>query len=176
LDNAGVDIADGFFFRNFKETSTGFFINPLKNFLAIGTRALGRTLASATASIIESGGSAPARISGPRPSKQSPRPPAHNPTSCEPPPQASRIPPPPSTFFAHAISLPTYEPVTSFLNSTFIICEMLRDSSPNCNGGIPPNARPCVPLVEKAPQPIQVLSWRKPSPSHTERPLGAIRC
>src|ERR1017187_420039 len=38
LDNAGVDIADGFFFRNFKETSTSFFRNPLKNFLAIGTR------------------------------------------------------------------------------------------------------------------------------------------
>src|SRR5208282_3135700 len=46
LDNAVVDLADGFFLGDFKETATRFFRNPLKNLLAIGARFLGTTLAS----------------------------------------------------------------------------------------------------------------------------------
>src|ERR1019366_5379844 len=47
LDNAGVDLADGFFLRDFEETSTRFFGNPLENFLAIRARFLRMTLPAA---------------------------------------------------------------------------------------------------------------------------------
>src|SRR5271165_3054036 len=49
LRNAGVNLADGFLLSHFKETSAGFFGNPLKNLLAVGARFFRMTLAAAAA-------------------------------------------------------------------------------------------------------------------------------
>src|ERR1035437_967026 len=47
FDNAVVDLAHGLLFRDFKETSAGFFGNALENLLAIGVLFFGMTLATA---------------------------------------------------------------------------------------------------------------------------------
>src|ERR1019366_153535 len=49
FDNAVVDLAHGLLFRDFKETSAGFFGNALENLLAIGVLFFGMTLATSAA-------------------------------------------------------------------------------------------------------------------------------
>src|SRR4029077_1112043 len=79
LDNAGVDLADGFFLRDFKETSTSLFGNPLKNFFTVGSRFFGMTLSSARPPATATAGIS---TSAPRPASTSTRPtaaaPAHS--------------------------------------------------------------------------------------------------
>src|SRR5579862_4204153 len=70
LDDAGIDLVDGLFFRHFKHPSTSFFRDAFKNLLSVDTRFFWSSLPSATTSSTAAG--APATTSRPTTSTAGP--------------------------------------------------------------------------------------------------------